>query len=101
MHRQLKFFKFWGVEGVGLDSCLKPLCYLLSSSTRKKFGRGEKTPTPTLSTLLRKRPGLLRADVVLTKDPEWPDEGQLGGKKTGRGLAVRRPVVLSKDKISP
>ena len=32
------------------------------------LGRGEKTPTPKISALLRKRPVLLRADFVLTKD---------------------------------
>ena len=33
------------------------------------IGRGEMAPTPTPSVLLRKRPVLLRADFVLTKDP--------------------------------
>ena len=32
------------------------------------FERGEKTPTPKISALLRKRPVLLRANFVLTKD---------------------------------
>ena len=32
------------------------------------------------SVLLGKRPVLLRADFVLTKDPRWPCEGQIGGK---------------------
>ena len=33
------------------------------------IGTGEKALTSTLSALLRKRPVLLRADFVLTKDP--------------------------------
>ena len=53
-------------------------------------------PTPTVSVLLRKRPVLLRADFMLTKDPKWP-----GGKLTGRGLVVKRPGVLRKDEIGP
>ena len=36
------------------------------------FGRGEKTPTPKISALLRKRSVLLRADFVLTKDRKRP-----------------------------
>ena len=34
--------------------------------------RGEKTPTPKISALLRKRPVLLRANFVVTKDRKWP-----------------------------
>ena len=34
--------------------------------------RGEKTPTPKISALLRKRPVLLRANFVLTKDRKRP-----------------------------
>ena len=54
------------------------------------IGRGEKTPTPKISAL-RKRPVLLRANLVLTKD--------LVAKYTGRGLVVKRPGVLSKAQM--
>ena len=61
------------------------------------FGRGEKTPTPKISALLRKRPVLLRANFVLTKDRKRPYYGHFCGVKyTGRGLVVKRPGVLSK-----
>ena len=43
-----------------------------------------------------KRPVLLRANFVLTKDRKWPSSGHFCGKYTGRGLAVKRPGVLSK-----
>ena len=33
-----------------------------------RLERGEKTPTPKISALLRKQPVLLRANFVLTKD---------------------------------
>ena len=36
------------------------------------IGRGEKTPTPKISALLRKRSVLLRANFVLTKDRKQP-----------------------------
>ena len=58
--------------------------------------RGEKTLTPRSSALLRKRPVLLRADFVLTKDRKRPYYGHFCGKCTGRGLVVKQPGVLSK-----
>ena len=42
--------------------------------------RGEKTPTPKISALLRKQPVLLRANFVLTKDRERPYHGHSCGK---------------------
>ena len=60
------------------------------------FERGEKTPTPQISALLRKRPVLLRADLDLTKDRKRPYYGHFCGKKTRRRLVVKRPGVLSK-----
>ena len=60
------------------------------------LGRGEKAPTPKISALLRKRPVLLRAKFVLTKDRKRPYYGHSCGKYTGRGLVVKRPGVLSK-----
>ena len=52
----------WGLEGWSL------------------VGRGEKTPTPKISALLRKRPVLLRANFVLTKDRKRPYYGHFRGK---------------------
>ena len=49
-----------------------------------------------MSALLRKRPVLLRANFVLSKDRKRPYYGLLRGKYTGRGLVVKRPGVLSK-----
>ena len=42
--------------------------------------RGEKTPTPKIAALLRKRPILLRANFVLTKDRKRPYYGHFCGK---------------------
>ena len=42
--------------------------------------RGEKTPTPKISALLRKRPVLLRANFVLTEDRKRPYYGHFRGK---------------------
>ena len=44
------------------------------------FERGEKTPTPKISALLRKRPVLLRTNFVLTKDRKRPYYGHFCGK---------------------
>ena len=44
------------------------------------IGRGEKAPTPKISGLLRKRPVLLRANFVLTKDRKRPYYGHFCGK---------------------
>ena len=56
--------------------------------------KGRKDPTPKISALLRKRPTLLRANFVLTKDHKRPYYGHV--TYTGRGLVVKRPGVLSK-----
>ena len=58
--------------------------------------RGEKTPTPKISALLRKPPVLLRATFVLTKDRKRPYYRHFVVKCTGRGLVVKRLGVLSK-----
>ena len=58
--------------------------------------RGEKTPTSKISALLRKRPVLLKADFVLTKDRKRPYYRLFVVKCTRRGLVVKRPGVLSK-----
>ena len=48
------------------------------------FGRGEKTPkTPKISALLRKRPVLLKANFVLTKDRKRPYYGHFLEKARG------------------
>ena len=44
------------------------------------FERGEKTPTPKISALLRKRPVLLRANFVLAKDGKRPYYGHFCDK---------------------
>ena len=58
---------------------------LKSAKNRPKFERGEKTPTPKISALLRKRPVLLKAHVVLTKDQKRPYSGHFCGKTHGQG----------------
>ena len=45
-----------------------------------KIERGEKTPNPKISALLRKRPVLVRANFVLTKDRKRPYYGHFCGK---------------------
>ena len=47
--------------------------------------RGKKTPTPKISALLRKRPVLLRANFVLTKDRQRPYYGRFCGKMHKKG----------------
>ena len=49
-------------------------------SERQIFERDEKTPTPKISALLRKRPVLLRANFVLTEDRKRPYYGYFCGK---------------------
>ena len=49
------------------------------------FGRGEKTPTPKISALLRERAVLLRANFVLTKDRKQPYYGHFCGKMHREG----------------
>ena len=67
-----------------------------------RLERGEKTPTPKISALVRKRPVLLRANSVLTKDRNFRN-GLITDifvvKCTGRGLVVKRPGVLSKAQM--
>ena len=46
----------------------------------QKIERGEKTPTPKISALIRKRPVLLRADFVLAKDRKRPYYRHFCGK---------------------
>ena len=60
--------------GVGLLSlqCINVVAVLIE--------RGEKTPTPKISALLRKQPALLRANFVLTKDRKRPYYGHFCGK---------------------
>ena len=61
------------------------------------FERGEKTPTPKISALLRKWPVLLRANSVLTKDRKTALlQTSVVVKYIGRGLVVKRPGVLIK-----
>ena len=50
-----------------------------------KIERGGKTPTPKISALLRKRPVLLRANFVLTKDRKRPYYGHFRGKMHREG----------------
>ena len=58
--------------------------------------KGGKAPTPRISALLRKRPVLLRANFVLTKERKRPYYRHFCGKMHRRGLVVKRPGVLSK-----
>ena len=56
-------------------------------------GKDPPPPPPKISALLRKRPVLLRANFVLTKDRKWPYYRLLLWYKifsTGRGLVVKR-----------
>ena len=73
--------------------------YLVSNSARMVLTRREVTPTPTLSTLLRKCPVLQTADFVLTRDPKSPYEGQFCGRPTGRcsGMARVRLADLNRS----
>ena len=59
-----------GMTNVHLSNVERALC----------FGRGEKIPTPKVSALLRKRPVLLQANFVLTKDRKRPYYGHFCGK---------------------
>ena len=47
-----------------------------SSNRVLRLRRGERTPIPKISASPRKLPVLLRADVVLTGDPNQPYKGQ-------------------------
>ena len=61
--------------------------------------RGEKTPTPKISALLRKQPVLLRANFVLTEDRNGLTTDIFVVKYTGRGLVVKQLGVLSKAQM--
>ena len=50
-----------------------------------KIERGEKTPTPKISALLRKQPVLPRANFVLAKDRKRPYYGHFCGKMPREG----------------
>ena len=67
-----------------------------TSQMQTEVGRGEKTPTPKISAVPRKRPVLLRANFILTKDRKRPHYGHVCGKMHRKGLAVKRQLVLSK-----
>ena len=63
----------------------------------RKGGRGEKTPTPKISALLRKRPVLLSGPISsLLRTENGFTTDIFVVKCTGRGLVVKRPGVLSK-----
>ena len=65
--------------------------------TPRNLEGGKDPPTLKISALLRKRPVLLKADFVLTKDRKRPSYRHFCGVKcTGRGLVLKRPGVLSK-----
>ena len=58
--------------------------------------RGGKTPTPKISALVRKRPVLLRANFVLTKDRKRPYYRQFCDKIHREGSCSKAAGVLSK-----
>ena len=58
---------------------------LESTQGSASLGREEKTPTPRISALLGKRPVLLRANFVLTKDRKRPYYGHFCGKMHREG----------------
>ena len=60
------------------------------------LGREKKTPTPKISAFLRKRPVLLRANFVLTKDRKRPYYGHFCGKIHREGSCSKAAGVLSK-----
>ena len=68
---QAKFQKLWEVRLQPSEMQKLPPIF---------FERGGKTPTPKISALLRKRPVLLRANFVLTKDRKRPYYGHFCGK---------------------
>ena len=63
---------------------------------RAIFERGEKTPTPKISALLRKRPVVLRANFVLTKDRKRPYYGHFCGTIHREASCSKAAGVLSK-----
>ena len=96
-----------GVYKLPRGAIYKPLfCYTSSFCTVKKSfwshratktGRGEKTPTPKISALVRKRPVLLSGPIPsLLRTENGLNTDIFVVKYTGRGLVVKRPGVLSK-----
>ena len=55
--------------------------------------KGGKTPTPKISALLRKRPVLLKANFVLTKDQKRPYYGHFCGKMHREGSCSKASKV--------
>ena len=70
------------VRALSPHICRKPLFHLPPlRSARLTLEEWTKGPTPTNSVSLRKLLAvLLRADLVLTKNPKWPYEAQLCGE---------------------
>ena len=68
-----------GMIAAEIKECPQSKCCLI------QFERGEKTPTPKISALLRKRPVLLRANFVLTKDRKPPYYRHFCGKTHREG----------------
>ena len=87
--------------GVGAKFPYVYWAFFFSFQTKLKLKGGKRPPHPQdFSALLRKRPFLLRANFVLTKDRIWPYYGLFFVVKfTGKGLVVKRPGVVSKDQM--
>ena len=64
---------------------LRNSCAIVAQQLRTIVERGKRTPTPKISALLRKRPVLLRANFVLTKDRKRPYYGHVCGKMHREG----------------
>ena len=74
-------FKVLTARFARIDSPIRANRLVLANRFRvPKLERGEKTPTPKISALLRKRPVLLRTNFVLTKDRKRPYYGHFCGK---------------------
>ena len=72
-----------------------------TSCVTTTFERGEKTPTPKISALLRKRPVLLSGPISsLLRTENGLTTDIFVVKYTGRGLVVKRPGVLSKVQMT-
>ena len=86
------------VFGKGLPVSQAEVRNLKNTIWKTPFGTlREKTPTPKISALLRKRPVLLRANFVLTKDRKRPYDEHFCGKLHREGsCSIKRPGVLSK-----
>ena len=75
--------------------CLRVFLFMCFFVFRSLLRGGKDPHTPKISALLRKRPVVLKANFVLTKDRKRPHYGHFCGKMH-RGLVVKRPWVLSK-----